>query len=108
MFKPLLATIALTATLTAFAAVAEDYTLTLKDHAFTPATLEVPAQKKFTLTVKNLDASAAEFESHDLHREKVVAANGTVTVKVGPLKPGSYGFFDDFHRDTATGTLVAK
>jgi hypothetical protein len=25
----------------------------------------------------------------------------------GPLKPGTYKFFDDYHPDTATGTITA-
>jgi len=28
-------------------------------------------------------------------------------VKAGPLKPGTYKFFDEYHPDTATGTLTA-
>jgi len=31
-----------------------------------------------------------------------------VTVFVGPLDAGSYPFFDDFHRDTTTGTLIVQ
>jgi len=26
---------------------------------------------------------------------------------VGPLKPGTYKFFDEYHPDTAVGTLTA-
>lgn len=85
-----------------------EYVLTLKDHKFSPAELEIPAGQKVKLVVKNLDATSAEFESHDLGREKVVAANGDITLFVGPLSAGKYSYFDDFHRETTTGVVVVK
>jgi len=90
------------------AAHAEDYVLTLKNNQFSPKVLNVPAGQKIKLIVKNQDATPAEFESSDLNREKVVSANSEIVVFIGPLNPGTYGFFDDFHRDTTTGTIVAK
>ena len=86
----------------------DEYRLVIKDHQFSPKTLEVPSGKKIKLIVKNEDASAEEFESFDLNREKVVAGNAEITVFVGPLAPGSYQFFGDFHQDTAQGVLEAK
>jgi plastocyanin len=86
----------------------DTFVLTLKDHKFDPQQLVVPAGKKFTLTVKNLDATPSEFESNDLDREKVVKAGAEITVFLGPLDAGTYNFFDDFHRDTTTGTLKAQ
>ena len=82
--------------------------LTLSNHVFDPQELTVPAGKKIKLTVINKDATAAEFESSDLDREKVIAANGQIFVFIGPLDPGTYGYFDDFHRDTTTGKIIAK
>ncbi|MBV8871034.1 MAG: cupredoxin domain-containing protein, partial [Acetobacteraceae bacterium] len=32
---------------------------------------------------------------------------GTVTVSAGPLHPGTYTFFDDYHPDAARGTITA-
>ena len=90
------------------AAYAGDYVITLKDHAFSPAELTIPADQKVKITVKNLDTMPAEFESYDLNREKVVSAQSEISVFVGPLNAGQYKFFDDFHRDTTTGTLIAK
>lgn len=90
------------------AARAEDYAFTLKDHKFSPQQLDIPAAQKVKITVKNLDATPAEFESYDLNREKVVGANGTITVFVGPLEAGSYTVFDDFHHDTTTATIKAQ
>jgi hypothetical protein len=94
----------------ALAAHGEDatYTLTIKDHRFTPTELELPAGKKITLTVKNLDPTAEEFESIELHREKVVAGGQEIIVYLGPLRPGRYEFFGDFNPQTARGTIVVK
>ena len=84
------------------------FTLTIKDHRFAPEQLAVPAGKKITLAIKNLDATPAEFESTDLNREKVVTGGGLITVFIGPLRPGSYEFFDDFNPGTTHGHIVAK
>ncbi len=84
-----------------------NFTLTIKDRKFDVAELDVPANAKFTLTVKNLDKVPSEFESSDLNREKVVVGSGTITVYLGPLTPGSYEFFDDFN-PAARGHIVAK
>ncbi len=82
--------------------------LTIRNHQFEPETLEVPAGQKIELTVINADATPEEFESGDLRREKVVAANSRITVYVGPLRPGAYEFFGDFNPKTARGHIVAK
>jgi plastocyanin len=81
--------------------------LALGDHQFVPAEVTAPAGAKVKLIVKNEQKVNAEFESSSLHREKVVAAGGTITVVVGPLKAGNYEFFDDFHPATR-GHLVVK
>jgi high-affinity iron transporter len=83
-------------------------TLVFHDHRFVPDRIEVPANKKFKLFVKNTDNTADEFESVDLNREKLVTPGQTITVFLGPLSPGTYKFFGDFHQDTAQGVLVAK
>ena len=83
-----------------------EFSLTIQNHAFAPATLEVPANQQIKLTVLNKDVTAEEFESHDLAREKIVTGMASVVVYVGPLKPGRYIFFGDFHRATAQGVLV--
>ena len=84
------------------------YTLTIKDHRFAPAELVVPAHTKVRLIVVNDDATAEEFESHELNREKVVTGNARITVFVGPLKPGRYPYFGDFHQATAQGALIVR
>ena len=82
--------------------------LVFHNHRFEPARIEVPARQKFKLLVKNTDDTADEFESVDLNREKLVAPGQTITVFLGPLDPGEYKIFGDFHQDTAQGVLVAK
>jgi hypothetical protein len=106
----LAAAFVLASTLGAAAALADDesYALTIKGHTFEPLEVTIPAGKKITLTVKNLNTTPSEFESSDLNREKVVTGGGTITVFIGPLRPGSYEFFDDFNIDTPHGHIVAK
>jgi hypothetical protein len=67
----------------------------------------VPAGERFRIEVENQDATPAEFESNDLRVEKIVVPGGRIAVMAGPLKPGTYKFFDDYHPDTATGTISA-
>jgi plastocyanin len=83
------------------------YALTIHDDRFEPSTLEVKSGVKFKLVVENARKVAAEFESHDLKREKVIPAGASATINVGPLKPGTYSFFDDFHKSTK-GQMIAK
>lgn len=84
------------------------FQLTVKDGRFTPETIEVPAGQKFRLVVTNKGAGPEEFESHELNREKVIPAGSKGVIFIGPLKPGTYGFFGDFHPSTAKGRIVAK
>jgi plastocyanin len=96
--------------LTAGIAAAQDaeFRVVIKDHKFVPAEIAVPAGKKIKLVVENQDATAEEFESYELNREKIVPAKGQISIFVGPLAPGRYPFFGDFHKDTAHGVLIAK
>ena len=84
------------------------FTLTLKDHKFVPAELTVPANVRFKLTIKNQDPTPAEFESHDFKAERVIAGGREATLTLGPLKPGSYVFFDEYHEKDTKGRLVAQ
>ena len=79
----------------------------LKNNQFVPSEVQVPAGVKVKLIVRNDNPTASEFESTQFHREKVVPAGQEITVFVGPLDPGSYEFFDDFHPETR-GHLVVK
>jgi hypothetical protein len=53
-------------------------TLSIQDHRFDPAQLDVPAGK------------------------------GQATISIGPLKPDTYEFAGEYHEGTAQGQIVAK
>lgn len=86
----------------------EEFVLTIKDHTFSPATIELPANKKVKLIIDNQDATPEEFESHDLKREKVIPGNTKGVVLLGPMKPGTYQYVGEFHEDKAKGTIIVK
>ena len=94
----------------ALAARAEDLPpeIKLQGGRYAPAELTVPANAAFKVRVTNADSAAIEFESFELHRERVVQPGETITVYMPALAPGTYKFFDDFHRDTPEGVIVAK
>ena len=81
--------------------------LAIQSHRFVPSEVQIPAGAKIELLVRNQDAMPSEFESTELHREKVVTAGQQISVFIGPLAPGRYEFFDDFHPQTR-GQLVVK
>lgn len=92
-----------------FAAAADpEITLVIKDHRFTPSEVKVPAGQKVKLIVDNQDATPEEFESHELNREKVIAAKSKGTIFIGPLKPGRYTFVGEFNEGTAKGVVIAE
>lgn len=107
MLRIVLSALLALAPLAANAADVPEFTLTIKDHRFTPAELTIPANTKVKLIVVNQDATPEEFESHELNREKVVTGNASINVYVGPLKAGRYLYFGDFHQETARGVLIA-
>ena len=82
--------------------------LVIKNHKFEPAELKVPAGQRIKLVVHNQDGTPEEFESHDLNREKIVPPGAKVTIFIGPLKPGRYGFVGEYHEASAKGVVVAE
>jgi hypothetical protein len=81
--------------------------VSVKNHRFQPAEIQAPAKVPIELHVKNLDATPMEFESVSLRVEKVVTGNGEGIIRLRPLQPGRYNFFDDFHQET-NGVLVVR
>jgi plastocyanin len=81
--------------------------LLLLQNQFQPADVKVKAGAPFILVVTNKDAKTAEVESKELRIEKVVPAGQTVKIRVRALKPGTYPFVNDFHKET-TGRIVAE
>ena len=84
------------------------FALTLKDHKFAPAGLTIPANTRVRIVIKNLDPTAAEFESDDFKAEKVLPAGRETFVIVGPLKPGTYEFHDEYNEEVSKTNLVVK
>ncbi|GBR48332.1 cupredoxin domain-containing protein [Acetobacter pomorum] len=84
------------------------FQLTVKDHHFEPDHITVPAGERFMIELNNQDTTTDEFESYDMKFEKIVVPQGTIKVHAGPLHPGTYTFFDDYHPDEAKGTVTAE
>ncbi len=82
--------------------------MTLKDHKFEPSHITVPANKPFIIRLKNVDKTPAEFESHDMKAEKIIAGGKTMPIRIRALKAGAYTFFDEFNEQTTRGTVTAK
>lgn len=80
--------------------------LSIKGQGFEPQEISVPAGMKVLLVINNLDDLPAEFESYDLSREVVVPAHGQVKIYVGPLDPGRFRFFNDFHQSSEGWVVV--
>jgi plastocyanin len=82
--------------------------LAIEQHKFTPEEIKVQAGQAFVLVITNKDATPEEFESKELKVEKVIPANKTLKVRMGPLKAGAYKFFGEYHEATAKGRIVAE
>ncbi len=96
---------------TAQAAVADNepvFRIDFKDGTMAPSRLEVPAHTRFVLDLHNLGKTPAEFESRELHEEKVLAPGTNSRLVIRTLDPGEYDFFDDFHPTAPPAVLVAK
>lgn len=92
-------------------AIADDkpvYEIEIRDHHFVPDSIEIPADTRVKLVIRNKDASAEEFESYELNREVIIAGNSEGTVFIGPLDEGTYPFFGEFNQATAQGRVIVK
>lgn len=85
-----------------------EFTISIREHLFYPAELQVPANQKIKLFIVNEDATPEEFESYELNREKVILGGSKAVIFVGPLQPGVYPFFGEFNMSTAQGKLIAR
>lgn len=86
----------------------QDLIVVIRNHKFEPAEVRVPAGQKIKLIVHNQDNTPEEFESHELNREKVIAPGAKANIFIGPLQPGRYPFFGEFHEQTARGMVIAE
>ncbi|HJV83474.1 cupredoxin domain-containing protein [Noviherbaspirillum sp.] len=107
-FGSLLVLIVLLAHASSFSADLPTFNLVIRNGHFVPETTEVPANTKFRLLIKNEGPGAEEFESAELHKEKVLAPGASSFLIFQPLKPGTYKFFGEFHPDTAQGRIIAR
>ena len=87
---------------------APSFTLEFHDGKVSPLRVEVPANTRFTLELRNTGDTPAEFESTELRKEKVLSPNSTSILVFRTLDPGEYEFFDDFHPDAPKAVIVAK
>lgn len=94
--------------LTSSAFAAREIVLVAKDGKFEPDTIEIGVDEKVEILVKNEGSDAEEFESVELHREKVIPPGKSARIKIGPLKAGTYTFFGEFHPETAKGKIIVK
>ncbi|MDC8829275.1 cupredoxin domain-containing protein [Alteromonas gilva] len=90
----------------AVSAALPEVTIEIRNNLFLPQTVTIPAYKKVRLTFINNDPTPEEIDSFDLNREKVIFANSRGTIFVGPLPPGEYRFFGEFHPDSAVGKVL--
>jgi plastocyanin len=102
----LIAAVAIVMPRGAAAADAVTLSLTLKDHKFDPAEVHAPPGTPIEFKVKNLNDIVSEFESSDLHFEKIVPVGSEAVVYVRPQQPGKYNFYDDFHHETQGYLIV--
>ena len=84
------------------------FEIKIRGHLFYPAELVVPANKKVKLLIINEDPTPEEFESYELNREKVIIGKSKAIIFIGPLDPGEYPFFGEFHMSTALGKIIAE
>jgi hypothetical protein len=97
--------------LVALPALAEEMpsvSIEFKDGTIAPMRVEVPAGKPFRIELHNTGKSAAEFESTEMHREKVISPDSSTFVVIRRLDAGEYKFFDDFAPDSPQALIVAK
>jgi plastocyanin len=87
--------------------------ITAQNMAFSPATLDVTANKAFSLTLDNKDGAPHNVAiytdssaSQSISVGEIVSSAKT-TQQVPALKPGTYFFRCDVHHDM-TGTINAK
>ncbi|HET6378214.1 MAG TPA: cupredoxin domain-containing protein [Methylocella sp.] len=84
------------------------FTIEFNNGKITPLRIEVPANQRFILELRNMGDTPVEFESSELRKEKVLAARTAATLVFRALDPGEYPFFDDFHPGAPQAVLVAK
>lgn len=83
-----------------------EVTINIREHLFYPSEITIPANQKVKITFINHDPTPEELDSFDLNREKVVFGNARATIFIGPLSPGEYVFFGEYHPGSAVGRVL--
>ena len=86
----------------------QEFAVVLKNHLFYPAEITIPSNKKVKLVIDNQDASIEEFDSFRLNREKVLFPQQKSVIYIGPLSPGHYAFFGEYHPNSAKGVVIVN
>ncbi len=86
----------------------QEFTVILKNHLFYPAEMTIPSNKKIKLVIDNQDDSIEEFDSFSLNREKVLFPKRKSIIYIGPLTPGRYDFFGEYHPSSARGLIIVN
>lgn len=84
------------------------FRLEFNDGKLNAQEIHAPAGQRFKIVIVNNGKTAAEFESLQLRKEKVLAPGSESFVVLGPLSPGEYKFFDEFHSKSTQGVIVVK
>lgn len=87
---------------------ADDIALTLKDHKFVPAQIQLAADTSAVIVLANEDPTAEEFDSSALKIEKIVVGNDKALIRIRALSPGRYPFMGEYHSATAQGVVIVK
>ena len=83
--------------------------ITIRNHRFEPAEIEVPAGRPLRLIVTNADTTPEEFESVGLGVERIIPGGATATFMTRPLRANrNYTFFGEFNQKTAQGKVTVK
>jgi hypothetical protein len=86
----------------------QEFNITLNEHLFYPAKITIPANTKIKLIIDNQDDSVEEFDSFSLNREKVLFPQQKSIIYIGPLSPGRYDFFGEYHPNSARGVIIVS
>lgn len=86
----------------------QEFNIILKSHLFYPTEMTIPSNKKIKLIIDNQDDSVEEFDSFSLNREKVLFPKQKSVIYIGPLSPGRYAFFGEYHPTSARGMIIVS
>lgn len=78
----------------------------IRNHLFIPQSVTVPEGQKVRLVFINHDSTPEEIDSFDLNREKVIFGQSRGVIFIGPLPAGEYGFFGEYHPNSAVGKVI--